>query len=430
MFLTMKYHFKANAKEIKLLKLLCSVSKNIYNSSLYCLRQKMFSNEQIPTYFDLNKLIKPNENYHILNSYQSICTIRCAHTVFSNFLSKKTKLPKYLPKNGYYQLVTDQVRPVIKGKKKCIKLPLSNLTRTSKTFNKVFENDGINSIIKESGLHDSFNIFIPIPKEIYNNEIKQVRIIPKYNATYYEVEFSYISDDIKLKSNSNNCMSIDLGVDNLACVVDSNNNSFIIDGKKAKSINQFYNKRKAKLQSLKPNQKIQTKLEEIITRKRNNQIDDYFKKAARIIINYAISNNIGEVIIGYNKGFKFGGIKNDTLPKKVKNQVNQNFINLPISKFKDRIKMLCNRYNIECIIINESYTSLASFYDYDVIGQAKHSGNRITRSLYKRADGKIINADVNAALNIMAKSKTESSQIIDYLRCRGLTIPKRLQVSL
>ena len=85
-FLTMKYHFKATAKEKKLLKLLCRISKNIYNTSLYELRQQYFKNKSICTYFELNKIIKNNPNYHILNTYQSICTIRIAHNNMSKYI--------------------------------------------------------------------------------------------------------------------------------------------------------------------------------------------------------------------------------------------------------------------------------------------------------------------------------------------------------
>ena len=79
-FRTMKYHFKANREEKKLLKFLCRISKNIYNSALYEVRKQYFDSKSICNYFELNKIISNNPNYHILNTYQSICTIRLAHS--------------------------------------------------------------------------------------------------------------------------------------------------------------------------------------------------------------------------------------------------------------------------------------------------------------------------------------------------------------
>ena len=143
-FRTMKYHFKANKKEQKLLKFLCRISKNIYNTTLYELRKQYFNNKTICTYFELNKIISNNINYHILNTYQSICTIRSAHSNMNKFIKNNIKhqsLPKYRKKKSLMPLITDQIRPVWKNKKKCIKLPLSNLTRTSKVFNQIFEDE-------------------------------------------------------------------------------------------------------------------------------------------------------------------------------------------------------------------------------------------------------------------------------------------------
>ena len=112
-FKTLKYHYKANTNEIAMLKLLCRISKNLYNASLYYLRQYYFKHNTIPSYFDTNKALKNNENFHIINTYQSICAIRCAHNNMMNFIKKHSSLPKYLPKNGFYPLYTDQVRPIV-----------------------------------------------------------------------------------------------------------------------------------------------------------------------------------------------------------------------------------------------------------------------------------------------------------------------------
>jgi len=60
---------------------------------------------------------------------------------------------------------------------------------------------------------------------------------------------------------------------------------------------------------------------------------------------------------------------------------------------------------IKVIIIPESYTSLSSFLDGDLpTKQDKFSGTRIRRGLYRSSNGTIINADINAAYQIIRKA--------------------------
>ena len=122
-----------------------------------------------------------------------------------------------------------------------------------------------------------------------------------------------------------------------------------------------------------------------------------------------------------------------SLKGKKKRKTNQNFIQIPISRFKDKIKLKALELGIYVRIINESYTSKSSFYDNDPIIKGQYSGERIRRSLYKTKDSKIVNADINAALNIYKKYIMKSNSKydkIDYLMSRGLTIPSRVIVAL
>ncbi|WP_454945353.1 RNA-guided endonuclease TnpB family protein, partial [Fusobacterium hwasookii] len=204
--------------------------------------------------------------------------------------------------------------------------------------------------------------------------------------------------------------------------------SFIIDGRKLKSINQYYNKINAKLQSIKDKQKIEhiTLRQKRIARKRNNRIEDYLSKAARIIINYCLNNDIGKLVLGYNEDFQrnsnIGSINN------------QNFVNIPYGKLRDKLIYLCKLYGIEFKLQEESYTSKASFFDgdeipiYDKENQKEYifSGKRIKRGLYQTSAGKLINADCNGALNILRKSKVVD---LSVLYNRGeLNTPKRIRV--
>ena len=435
-FRTMKYHFKANKKEQKLLKFLCRISKNIYNTTLYELRKQYFNNKTICTYFELNKIISNNINYHILNTYQSICTIRSAHSNMNKFIKNNIKhqsLPKYRKKKSLMPLITDQIRPVWKNKKKCIKLPLSNLTRTSKVFNQIFEDELIEGFIKELDIKKSFNIFFKIPKELYDKKIVQFRIIPDSKGTEFNVEFTYEIEIIKEDKEIKKSIAIDLGISNLASIVTTDNKSFIIDGKYLKSLNRYYNKKKSYYQSLLPKDIYTSKKIENLDKRRNNQVKDYLNKAVSIIINKCKEEQIDEIIIGYNKGLKTGGIKNTILKGKKKRKTNQSFIQIPISRFKDKIKLKAYENNIKVRIINESYTSKSSFYDNDPVEKDKYSGERIKRGLYKTKENKIVNADINAALNIYKKYIIKSNSTddkINYLMSRGITIPSRVIVKL
>lgn len=162
-----------------------------------------------------------------------------------------------------------------------------------------------------------------------------------------------------------------------------------------------------------------------------NRIDDYINKAVNQVISISKKERVDTIVIGYNNGLKEKGIKNEKLTNKEKAKINQNFVIIPLSRLINKIKHKCEEYNIDCIVINESYTSLSSFYDNDELDKKiKYSGKRIKRGLYLTKNNIEVNVDVNAALNILRKSKPNNDEIIHYLRDRGLTIPKRLQVSL
>ena len=431
-FKTLKYHYKANSNEINMLKLLCRISKNLYNAALYYLRQYYFEHNTIPSYFDTNKILKDNENYHIINTYQSICTIRCAHNNMMKFIRKRGSLPKYLPKNGFYPLYTDQVRPILYNGHNCIKLPLSNDMRTNKVFINTYQDKLINNFIDEYKNKESINIFFKIPKLLDNKEIHQVRIVPDKKGEYYTIEFSYKEDENELKPIDEKIMGIDLGVTNLASCVMYNNESFIIDGKILISKIQLTSKRLSKLQSNLPNGIYTSKRMESLRKKNNNYVNDYLNKAVKELLNKAKENKISQIIVGWNKGIKTGGIKNESLKGKKRAKTNQKFISLPISKFKNKLILKALEYGINIIEINESYTSVSSFYDNDEIEKDKpRSGKRIKRGLYKRKDGTIINADINAALNIIKKYKRNSNDtVIKYLMSSGLTIPYRVYVNM
>ena len=217
------------------------------------------------------------------------------------------------------------------------------------------------------------------------------------------IEVVYEVEENRLKQNQR-VAAIDLGVNNLATVVTNDgDNPILISGRKIKSINQYYNKITSKKKSLLPYNVFTSKALHRLWLKRNNKISYEIHKITKFLANYFDERDVSKVIIGNNSGWKNGiniGKRN-----------NQNFVNIPYTKFINQLTYKCNLLGITVIVREESYTSKASFLDYDEIPNykdeviPKFSGKRIKRGAYK-SKTRIINADVNGAYNTMVKEDT------------------------
>ncbi len=240
-----------------------------------------------------------------------------------------------------------------------------------------FKDKLIQEFIKEMNLKQITNIYFPIPKEIANQNIRQVRIVPKYKGKYIEIEFSYEKEiEEKRIPTGHHTMAIDVGINNLLSIVVGNNHSYIVDGKRLKSINQFYHKEKAKYQS-KAKENAYTKRMRRMDIRHKNRINDYLNKAIRQVISISKKEEVKEIVIGYNKGLKQNGIKNDTLNKKQKAKINQSFVSIPLTKLIHKLKLKCEENQIDYKEVNESYTSKASFYDADNLNKEEiYSGKK------------------------------------------------------
>ncbi|WCB31945.1 transposase [Fusobacterium nucleatum] len=414
MYLTLKQQVKhLSKKEFRNLKYLSHIAKNLTNEAIYNIRQYYFNKKKYLSYNENYKILKNSENYKKLNSNMAQQILKEVDGSFKSFFgllklakngqydNKKIKLPKYLAKDGFTSLVIGFIRL----KDGMLIIPYSN------SFRKTHE-----------------EITIKLPPVLKGKKIKEIRIIPKQHSRYFEIQYTYEIEKIQRELNKKNGLGIDLGIDNLCTCVTNNGETFIIDGRKLKSINQYYNKINAKLQSIKDKQKIErtTLRQKRIARKKNNHIEDYLSKVARIIINYCLNNDIGRIVLGYNEDFQrnsnIGSINN------------QNFVNIPYGKLRDKLIYLCKLYGIEFKLQEESYTSKASFFDGDEIPiydkenpqEYIFSGKRIKRGLYQTSVGKLINADCNGALNILRKSKVVDLSIL-YNRGE-LNTPKRIRV--
>lgn len=382
MYLTVKQQVKhLSKKEYLDIKELCHVAKNLTNEAIYNIRQYYFDNNEYLSYEKNYKLLKSSDNYKILNSNMAQQILKEVDGSFKSFFNllrlakqgkynfKDIRLPHYLPKDSFTTLVIGFIR------------------------------------------------------------IKEIRIIPKVNARFFEIQYTYEECIEQKKLNKDKALAIDLGINNLCTCVTSNGSSFIIDGKRLKSINQWYNKENAKLQSIKDKQGIDniTLRQSIILNNRNNKLNDYMNKAARYIVDYCINNDIGNIVVGYNDSFQ----KEVSLNKTTK----QSFLNIPYGKLIYKLEYLSKLYGINIIKQEESYTSKASFFDKDNIpiycdnnhNAYSFSGQRIKRGLYKIGSNKLINADINGALNIMRKSSVVD---INILYSRGeVDTPIRIRIA-
>ena len=416
MYLTVKQQVKHLSKEdYKSIKHLCHIAKNLTNQAIYNVRQYYFNEGEYLNYEKNYALLKSSENYKLLNSNMAQQILKEVDTSFKSFfgllkLAKKgryafkdCKLPNYLPKDGYTTLVIGFVR--LSGNK--LVLPYSN------TYKKTHK-----------------SVEITIPPILFDKKVKEIRIIPKANARFFEIQYIYEAECVQRNLNINNALALDLGINNLITAVSSNGNSFIIDGKRLKSINQWYNKCNAHLQSIKDKQhygKKSTSRQKANTRNRNNKVNDYMNKAARTIINYCINNDIGTLVVGYNETFQRGSDMG-----KSNNQI---FINIPYGQLRSKLEYLCQLNGIVFVKQEESYTSKSSFWDRDEIPIYNNdnpkvyifSGKRIKRGMYQCANGKCLNADVNGALNILRKSNVVS---LEGLYTRGeVDTPVRIRIA-
>ena len=416
MYFTVKQQVKHLSKEdYKTIKKLCHIAKNLTNEAIYNIRQYYFTEGKFLKYEKNYTLLKSSPSYKALNSNMAQQVLKEVDGSFKSFFGllklakqgkyafKDCKLPYYLPKDGYATLVIGFVRL---NRNKLI-LPFSN---NFKKTHKAVE--------------------ITIPPILLDKKVKEIRIIPKANARFFEIQYIYEAECIQRNLNKQHALALDLGINNLVTAVSSTGRSFIVDGRKIKSINQWFNKENARLQSIKDKQhfgKKTTNRQKAIARDRNNKVNDYMNKAARVIINYCIANDIGTLIAGYNVTFQ----RNSHIGK----QNNQNFVNIPYGYLRNKLAYMCELNGITYVEQEESYTSKASFWDKDNIPvynndnpkEYKFSGNRMHRGLYKTANGKTFNADINGALNIMRKSSVVD---INILYGRGeVDTPVRIRIA-
>ena len=359
-------------------------SKNLYNAALYEVRQSFIHEGKYLNYNEMQRRMQSHEAYKALpakvsqqvlmqldHDWDSFFKARDAYALDPSKFLGRPKLPKYKHKTEGRNMLVYTIQAISRGKK--------GLKR---------------GIIKPS--------MLPIEVQTKQKDIDQVRIVPRKG--FYVVEVVYGKEVKQAEVNPAYYAGIDIGMNNLVALT-SNKPGFrsvLVNGRPVKSVNQFYNKRRADLQK-KLGHTGTTKRMERMTNKRNRRIDHYMHTASKRIIALLVKEGIGVLVIGKNDGWK----QHSEMSKRT----NQNFVNIPHARFISMLAYKAELVGIRVKITEESYTSKASLLDLDPLpvrkngDDTKHtfSGKRVKRGLYRTSNGRYVNADINGAGNTIRK---------------------------
>ena len=383
-------------KKTKELSKICRNTNALYNRALYLYRQLFFEKRDARkgitrtrkadekylekfSYYELDAKLKDEECYKALPAQVAQQTLRLVAQNWTSFWAAWRE---------------HKVRP-----EKFLGEPqIPRYKKRDGEFVVTFTNQS--SRVKNGWLHFAKKSELaPVKTRI--SEFQQVRIVPK--GYYYVIEIVYKAEERAdaRELDRNRIMAIDFGVNNLVTSVSNvpGVKSFVVKGGFVKSINQFYNKVTAKLQSqnAKNKCKYRTLRLQRVLRKRNNQVKDYFHKTSEAVIDECIKNNLGTLVIGYNQKWKQRvnlGARN-----------NQNFVQIPYYRLVQMLKYKAEAVGVQVVMQEESYTSKCSFLDGESIEHhVVYKGERVSRGLFRASNGQLINADVNGALNILKKA--------------------------
>jgi len=241
--------------------------------------------------------------------------------------------------------------------------------------------------------------------------LKEVIVTPEYDGFDFLLVYE-LPDPSPAKGS--HAAAIDFGVNNIVTIVSDEGTSAIFKIRPEKAENQFFNKEKARLSSAltKGHSQMSVKSNELsrLSNHRKLFLRDCQHKIAKRVVEFCLANEVGTLALGYNKGQK----QRSDMGK----SNNQAFVMLPIAGLMNTISEKATASGIKVVMQEESYTSKASFLDHDEIpvygnecGTPVFSGSRIHRGLYRAKDGTLLNADINAAANILRKAGFDTSGI-------------------
>ena len=424
-----KFNIKKSHIDYDYIKIQLIESKEIYNFANYILRQIYFKNTN-----------KHQYSFNFVNDYPSLKELFLQYIeenkqftpLFYKIICEFSKLKGYSINSKIVQNIVDKLKndwtsywALLKAKKDKTYNKKINIPTYKKKYNLVEYN---NQVMSKKKLKlgyigtDKMQQGIKIAKKHQALNCKCFRIYEKHDKLVCELIYE---KDITNVEKTDKVASIDIGLENLFTIAFNYNKKGIsIKGTKLKAINQYFNKLKASSQSILPHKQYTSKFINQLMYKREEQLRNYIGYYTNQLIEILKKEKISKLVVGYNKEWK----QNINIGK----ANNQNFVNIPFRKILDILRYKLEENGIECKEQEESYTSKASYLDNDDIPVYKEndgthyifSGKRIKRGIYKSKQGKIINADLNGALNILKKSGEKLIEPLEYLRFENIFTSK------
>jgi putative transposase len=425
---------------------MCHTAKNLYNEALYPIRQAYFHNtknpelpkQKIPTYNNLAGQLKTSDNFKLLYSSVSQNVLKVLDRSWksywegireykihpSKFLGRP-KPPNYRKKDGEFMLIFSNQACVLNSYSNFAKHDGENnkyLKQIKQEYGHI-ENGETYLLFPDKSLIRPIKTRLPI-----NTNLREVRIIPQ--GVGYNVEIVYEKEISKLNLDKTRIVGIDYGLENIVAMANNINIlPIVIKGNVLKSVNQWYNKRRAELYSIYARQPIACNVHnhrliynmngsklKSTTSHRNRIIKDIMHKMSKYIVSYCITHNVGTIVIGHNELWK--------QKINIGNVNNQHFVTIPYYLLTKMITYKATSIGIDVKLQEESYTSKCSFLDNEpMCHHEKYVGKRIVRGLFRSKLGKVINCDIQAAMNIIRKafpnafSKYNADEIAGILTC-------------
>jgi IS605 OrfB family transposase len=328
-------------------------------------------------------------------------------TAYSSFMACKRKglrtgQIKYLPKEGHF---------LIPFFSHCFKIE-NNRIRLS---------IGVKIAKLIGNKNDDKFLYFSLPNKLTNKKIKMIEIIPFYDGYKYKMNISY-EDINEIKEpivDMNKKISIDIGVQDLMVIYDPESDQKIINGSIITSTNYYFNKQIDDAKSKLPNGRKTSKKIRNLLIKRENTMNYRMNKIVKYLFDKY--NHKDTIIIGYNEGWK--------QEVNMGRDMNRKFYEIPYDRL---IKKIESKFQGTKIIrIGEAYTSKCDSLSLEEIRRHDtYNGKRIKRGLYSSKTHKLINADLNGAINIMRLYCKKERIPFENVNGINLCNPRRVKIEL
>lgn len=348
----------------------------------YTVLDAIFKYTDHPTYRRMNSQVNQNAIKKTVKSWKSYFQLRKDYAIHPEKYKARPRIPGYVKNPAMTAAYTNQTAKFIR--------------KDGRAYLR-FVNHKPPVLIGKESLYSGMTYV--------KTEVK-----PQYGG--YSILLTFKEDIVlpEVPKSPKRILGIDVGVDNFCAVANNfGDTPFLIKGGAIKSMNQNFNKERARLlsevtkgsdstHSVKKTKQLHT-----LSRRRETRLRDFFYKTAWYLVRYAKRQQVEVIVAGHNEDQK----QNICIGR----QNNQNFVSIPFCRFLDILRYTAAKAGIPVVLREKSYTSKASLLDLDAIPAYKKgdtinhtfSGKRVRRGLYKTNSGFFINADINGAGNILRK---------------------------